>query len=170
MIFPRTPPMTALGPARGFKEPPKWRHGRSHFEVLTDYFLPALEDLEIPYGNAAVLASTWFPYFHLAGNSVSTGLVSSVPALDLTARSQFAPLAEQVCGYMMESNPDAIVGIERTLFSSLLDMTGRANFDVFSYRGRAWYFACWKVAKRCIRYTWERSPGWKPQPMLSLVC
>jgi hypothetical protein len=25
---------------------------------------------------------------------------------------QFAPLAEQVCGYLMEPRPDAIVGIE----------------------------------------------------------
>jgi DNA helicase-2/ATP-dependent DNA helicase PcrA len=53
---------------------------------------------------------------------------------------QFAPLAEQVCGYLMEPRPDAIVGIERTLFNTLLDVTGRPYFDIFSYRGRTVVF------------------------------
>lgn len=53
---------------------------------------------------------------------------------------QFAPLAEQVCGYLMEARPDAIAGIERTLFNTLLDCTGRAYFDIFSYNGRVIVF------------------------------
>jgi DNA helicase-2/ATP-dependent DNA helicase PcrA len=141
LIFPRTPPMAALGPAKVYTEPPQWRHGHSPFEVLTDYFLPALDGLDIPYGNAAVLASTWFPLFPLGRQLREYGISIVGPgARPYKRRSQFAPLAEQVCGYLMESNSDAIVGIERTLFNTLLDMTGRANFDVFSYRGRVVVF------------------------------
>ena len=141
LIFSRTPPMEALGPARTYTEQPEWQHGHSVFEVLTDYFLPALEDMNIPYGNAAVLASTWFPLFPLGRQLREYGISIVGPgARPYKRRSQFAPLAEQVCGYLMESNPDAIVGIERTLFNTLLDMTGRANYEVFSYRGRVTVF------------------------------
>ena len=141
LIFPRTPPMEAIGYARAYTEQPQWQHGHSPFEVLMDYFLPALEGLEIPYGNAAVLASTWFPLFPLGRQLREYGISIVGPgARPYKRRSQFAPLAEQVCGYLMESNPDAIIGIERTLFNTLLDMTGRANFDIFSYRGRVVVF------------------------------
>lgn len=141
LIFARTPPMEALGPARSYTEQPQWQHGRSAFEVLTDCFLPALDGLGIPYGNAAVLASTWFPLFPLGRQLREYGISIVGPgARPYKRRSQFAQIAEQVCGYLMEPNPDAIVGIERTLFNTLLDMTGRTNFDVFSYHGRVVVF------------------------------
>jgi DNA helicase-2/ATP-dependent DNA helicase PcrA len=133
--------MEALGPTKAYTERPQWQHGRSAFEVITDYFLPALDDLGIPYGNASVLASTWFPLFPLGRKLREHGISVVGPgARPYKRKSQFAPLAEQICGYLMELNPDAIVGIERTLFNTLLDMTGRANFDVFSYRGRVVVF------------------------------
>lgn len=140
-IFARTPPMSAHGPAKDYTGEPQWRHGHSAFEVLTDYFLPALEGLEIPYGNAAVLAPTWFALFPLGRRLREYGISVVGPGARPYRRNrQFAPLAEQVCGYVMESNPDAITRIERTLFNTLLDTTGRANFDVFSYRGRVVVF------------------------------
>ena len=40
----------------------------------------------------------------------------------------------------MEPRPSAIAGIERTLFNTLLDVTGRAYFDIFSYHGRVVVF------------------------------
>ena len=141
LIFPRTPPMSALGASKDYTEQPQWRHGNSSFDVLTDYFLPMLEGLEIPYGNAAILAPTWFTLFPLGRRLREYGISIVGPGARPYRRNrQFAPLAEQVCGYLMESNPDAIVGIERTLFNTLLDTTGRANFDVYSYRGRVVVF------------------------------
>jgi len=38
---------------------------------------------------------------------------------------------------MMEPRPEAIAGIERTLFNTVLDITGRSRFGIFSYAGRA---------------------------------
>jgi len=141
LLYPRTPPMKALGPAQVFTEVPVWRHGRSAFEVVTDYFLPALEGLGIPVGDAAILAPTWFSLFPLGRRLRDYGVSIVGPGARPYRRNrQFAPLAEQVCGYLMEPRPDAIAGIERTLFNTLLDITGRAYFDIFSYHGRVIVF------------------------------
>ncbi|MCB2147612.1 MAG: ATP-dependent helicase [Deltaproteobacteria bacterium] len=141
LIFPRIPPMSARGEARHYIEQPQWRHGHSSFEVLTDYFLPGLDSLGIPHGNSAVLAPTWFTLFPLGRKLREFGISIFGPGARPYRRNrQFAPLAEQICGYLMESNPDSIIGIERTLFNTLLDITGRANFSVFSYKGRVVVF------------------------------
>jgi DNA helicase II / ATP-dependent DNA helicase PcrA len=136
-LYPRTPPMIALGRAKKFTEVPEWQHGTSAFEVITDYFLPALEGLSIPVGDAAILAPTWYSLFPLGRLLREYGVSIVGPGARPYRRNRlFAPLAEQVCGYLMEPRPDAILGIERTLFNTLLDITGRAHFDIFSYRGR----------------------------------
>jgi DNA helicase-2/ATP-dependent DNA helicase PcrA len=140
-LFPRIPAMNALGPARRFNEVPIWQHGRNAFEVITDYFLPALEELGIPLGEAAILAPTWFSLFPLGRLLREYGISIVGPGARPYRRNrQFAPLAEQICGYLMEPRPDAIAGIERTLFNTLLDITGRAYFDIFSYQGRVIVF------------------------------
>src|SRR5690606_9885309 len=63
ILYPRIPPMTAVGVARKHTEVPAWQHGASSFTVITDYFLPAIDDLGIPLGEAAILAPTWFSLF-----------------------------------------------------------------------------------------------------------
>ena len=141
LLYPREPPMEAVGRAREFTEIPLWRHGTSAFEVITDYFLPALEGLDIPVGEAAILAPTWFSLFPLGRRLREYGVSIVGPGARPYRRSrQFAALAEQVCGYLMESRPDSIGGVKRTLFNTLLDVTGRAYFDIFSYQGRVVVF------------------------------
>ena len=140
-LYPRTPPMRAIGNSKKFTEVPEWRHGTSSFEVITDYFLPALEELGIPVGDAAILAPTWYSLFPLGRRLREYGLNIVGPGARPYRRNrQFAPLAEHICGYLMEPRPDAIVGIERTLFNTLLDTTGRSHFDIFSYSGRVTVF------------------------------
>lgn len=141
LLYPRTPKMTAVGAAKAFTEAPGWQHGASAFDVITDYFLPAVDALGIPLGEAAILAPTWFSLFHLGRRLREYGISIVGPGARPYRRNrQFAPLAEQVCGYMMEPRPEAIAGIERTLFNTLLDITGRASFDIFSYAGRVTVF------------------------------
>ena len=141
LLYPRTPAMTAVGAAKAFTETPEWQHGASAFDVITDYFLPALDALDIPHGEAAILAPTWFSLFPLGRRLREFGVSIVGPGARPYRRNrQFAPLAEQVCGYMMEPRPEAIAGIERTLFSTALDITGRASFDIFSYAGRVTVF------------------------------
>lgn len=141
LLYPRTPVMTAVGESKKFTEPPEWQHGSSAFDVITDYFLPAIDALGISVGEAAILAPTWFPLFHLGRRLREYGIRIVGPGARPYRRNrQFAPLAEQVCGYIMEPRPEAIAGIERTLFNTLLDVTGRASFDIFSYSGRVTVF------------------------------
>jgi DNA helicase II / ATP-dependent DNA helicase PcrA len=141
LLYPRTPSMEAVGRAKNYTEMPVWQHGTSAFQVITDYFLPALEGLGIRVGDAAVLAPTWYSLFPLGRRLREYGVSIVGPGARPYRRNrQFAPLAEQICGYLMESRPDAIAGIERTLFNTLLDITGRTYFDIFSYRGRVIVF------------------------------
>ena len=141
VLYPRTPHMKALGCAKKYTNAPVWQDGNSAFEVITDYFLPALEGLDIPVGDAAILAPTWYSLFPLGRRLREYGVSIVGPGARPYRRNRlFAPLAEQVCAYLMEQDPDAIVGIERTLFNTVLNATGHAYFSVFSYRGRVIVF------------------------------
>lgn len=136
-LYPRAPVMRAVGRAKRFTEQPSWQSSGSIFQVITDHFLPTLEGLGIPVGDAAILAPTWYSLFPLGRRLREYGVAIVGPGARPYRRNrQFAPLAEQICGYLMEPRPDAIARIERTLFNTLLDCTGRAYFDIFSYNGR----------------------------------
>src|ERR1700722_5911959 len=141
LLFAREPPMLAKGDARKFTDAPLYFHGKSPFEVIMDHFLPTLADLKIPLGEAAILAPTWFTLFPLGRKLREAGVSIVGPGARPYRRNrQFAPLAEQLCGYLMEPRPDAIVAIERTLFNTVLDVTGQAQFEIFSYEGRTTVF------------------------------
>lgn len=47
----------------------------------------------------------------------------------------------------MEPRPDLIVSIERALFNTVLDATGRPHFDLFSYAGRVIVFRLLETAQ-----------------------
>ena len=141
ILYPRAQQMRAMGLAKEYTNAPIWEHGNSVFEVITDYFLPTLEDLKIPIGDAAILAPTWFSLFPLGRKLREYGVRIIGPGARPYRRNRlFAPLAEQVCAYLMEPVPDSIVGIERTLFNTVLNATGRTYFNIFSYRGRVVVF------------------------------
>jgi DNA helicase II / ATP-dependent DNA helicase PcrA len=144
--------MVAVGRAKKYSETPIWRHGASALNVITDHFLPAIEALEIPLGQSAVLAPTWYSLFPLGRRLREYGVNIVGPGARPYRRNrQFAPIVEQVCGYLMEPKPDAIVGIERALFNTLLDVTGRVYFDIFSYRGRVIVFKLLDRARQMQR-------------------
>jgi DNA helicase II / ATP-dependent DNA helicase PcrA len=149
LLFVRSPAMEALGEAKKFTEVPSLQHGTSAFAVIMDYFLPALAALGIPVGEAAILAPTWFTLFPLGRRLREAGVSIVGPGARPYRRNrQLAPLAEQLCGYLMEPRPEAIVAIERALFNTVLDVTGQARFDVFSYEGRAVAFKLIHAAQK----------------------
>ena len=149
LLYPRTPPMKAVGFARKYSNEPVWQHGNSAFEVIADYFLPALEGLDIQIGDAAILAPAWYSLFPLGRLLREYGVSIVGPGARPYRRNRLlAPLAEQVCGYLMEPNPDTIVGIERTLFNTVLNATGRTRFDLFSYQGRVIVFRLLDSARK----------------------
>lgn len=140
-LFLRDPAMESVGDAQVFTEVPAYHHGKSAFDVIMDHFLPTLAGLGIPVGQAAVLAPTWFTLFPLGRRLREAGISIVGPGARPYRRNrQFAPLAEQLCGYLMEPRPEAIVAIERSLFNTVLDVTGRAHFEIYSYQGRTVVF------------------------------
>jgi DNA helicase-2/ATP-dependent DNA helicase PcrA len=148
LLFLRTPRMTAVGDAKVYTEKPLWQHGSTPFQVIRDYFLPMLDEMNIPVGDAAILAPAWFSLFPLGRSLREYGVSIVGPGARPYKRSrQFSHLAEQVCGYLMEPRPDLIVGVERALFNTVLDVTGRANFDLFSYTGRLIVFRLLETAR-----------------------
>src|SRR6266446_4275205 len=141
LLFARDPAMEAVGEAKKFTEVPSWQHGTSTFAVIMDHFLPTLSTLNIPIGQAAILAPTWFTLFPLGRRLREAGVSIVGPGARPYRRNrQFAPLAEQICGYIIDPRPDAISGIERTIFNTILDVTGKSRFDIFSYEGRTAVF------------------------------
>lgn len=146
-LFPRTPRMRSLGESRVFTTETEWRHGARSFDVITGHFLPTLHNLGIPIGDAAILAPDWFTLFPLGKLLRGAGVPIVGPGARPYRRGQFALIAEAVCGYLIDPSPAGIIGIERTLFNTLLDITGRANFDIFSYQGRTIVFHLIGIAK-----------------------
>lgn len=149
LLFPRTPAMKAVGSAQVFAIQPVWQHGSSPYQVIRDYFLPALDSLQIPVGEAAILAPTWFTLLPLGRSLREYGVNIVGPGARPYKRSrQFSHLAEQICGYLMEPRPDLILNIERALFNTVLDVTGRAHFDLFSFAGRMIVFRLLEAAQK----------------------
>lgn len=148
LLIPRMPPMNAVGIARHFVDVPQHRQGASAFEVLTEEFLPMLQDRNIPIGEAAVLAPAWFTLFPLGRRLREFGIPVVGPGARPYRRNRlFAPLAEQICGYLTQATPEALPAIERALFNLVLDLTGRSHFDIYSYTGRSIVFKLIAVAK-----------------------
>ena len=140
--------MEAVGPSEKFTSASVWQHGNSSFEVVADYFLPTIGELDIPLGDAAILAPTWYTLFPLGRRLREYGVSIVGPGARPYRRSRlFAPLAEQVCAFLVERDPNTIVGIERTLFDTVLNATGCTYFDIFSYRGRVVVFRLLNAAR-----------------------
>ena len=92
------PPMEAVGEDRDFPAEPEYVHVPSILHGLFDHFLPAVDSLGIPLGEAAVLAPAWFVFL-----DVSRALRQrNVPVVGPGARPyrtsrDFAQFAEHAC-------------------------------------------------------------------------
>lgn len=160
LLMPRQPPMRAVGAQKDAPHDPIHRVGASALDVITENFLPALERMEIPVGEAAVLAPAWFTLFPLGRQLRKRGISVVGPGARPYRRNRiFAPLAEQVCGYLVEENPAAILGIERALFNLVLDVTCKPYFNIFSYEGRTVVFSLISEAKR-LRQMGDDGMAW----------
>lgn len=136
-IFPRTPPMTAMGALRSCAEEPSYLYVNSSFEAITDYFLPRLASLGIGYGEASILSRTWPPLVPLARRLRDYGVPVVGPGARPYRRSRlFATLAEQLCGAIVDPQPETTRQLEKALYQTILDATGHSRSDVFSFAGR----------------------------------
>jgi DNA helicase-2/ATP-dependent DNA helicase PcrA len=148
-MFPRTPPMTAIGVYRNCKEKPAFVHVDSTFAAITENFLPWLAELKIPYGEATILAREWGPLIQLSRQLREFGVPVVGPGARPYRRSRlFATLAEQLCGAIVDPQPVSVRQLERALYNAIQDATAQPRPDVFTFRGRVALIKLLREAKK----------------------
>jgi DNA helicase-2/ATP-dependent DNA helicase PcrA len=160
-LLPRRPPMRAAGKeARHFVEVPEHVPCGSPFEGITDFFLPTVDALKIPYGRCAILAPSWFPLYRLGPRLREYKVpIYGVGARPYKRRHLFGLLAEPICAYIDSPSPDRIPAIEKGLFLMVAQATGDANFRVFSYESRVIIYRLLSAAKK-LRTQFEAGIDW----------
>lgn len=159
-LFPRKPPMYPSGSNKNIKEKPVYVHTSNAFNAITDYFLPALNDLGIDYGESAILAPWWIKLLHIGRSLREYGIPIVGPGARPYKRSHFfARLAEQVCYYITEPDNNIIPRIEKELFLMIANLEGKANYSIFSYQGRKTVFKLIRIGKKLL-YENEAGIDW----------
>lgn len=162
-LCPSDPPMQALGEFAGFNAEPDWIQATSITEAVFDYFIPAVESMGIPLGEAAVLAPWWITLLGLAKELRLRGVPMIGPGSRPYRRTRdLAQLAEFACAYIEQPDPVISHGAQRALFLMLLNITGTADWRVYSYEGRKTLFHLLGIAKEARQRnegaaTWLRS-------------
>ena len=101
-LSPRTNSMTAVGKYKDYMYKPEWWKCSSVFQGITDYFLPALEEHSISYGDAAILAPWWIKLLHLGRKLRDYGIPIIGPGSRPYRRSHLiAPLIEEIGAVMV---------------------------------------------------------------------
>lgn len=147
-LCPSDPPMQALGDCAEFAAEPEWIHVDSITQAIFEHFIPAVESLGIPLGEAAVLAPWWITLLGLAKELRLRGVPMIGPGSRPYRRSRdLAQLAEHACAYLEQPDPAISQGAHRALFLMLLNITGSADWRVYSYEGRKTLFRLLGIAK-----------------------
>lgn len=148
-LCPINPPMKALGEWADFESEPELIHVESITQALFEHFIPAVESLNIPLGEAAVLAPWWVTLLNTAKELRLRGIPMIGPgARPYRGSRDLSKLAEYACAYLEEPAPELTGGAQRALFLMLLNITGVADWRVYSYEGRKTLFRLLESAKR----------------------
>ena len=148
-LIPRSPPMTAEGPRHGISMEPILIRNLPNMRAITEKFLPMLNSLGIPIGNATILAKDWKTLFSLARQLREFGVPIVGPGARPYKRLRlFALLAEQLCGVVQDSTPEASRQLERSLFHAIQELTGERRFDTHSPKGRLVLVRLMREARR----------------------
>ena len=137
-LITRNPSMFSVGESAKFMEEPFHKRVENYSNGITDFFLPALNDLDIPLGDAAILAPTWFQLHPLGRFLRNYGVPVVGPGARPYKKSKyvFVGLAEHACAYADDPKSISIYHFERELFNFIQNVTGEANFGVFDFNGR----------------------------------
>lgn len=148
-LFRRMPPMTAEGPEKDCTIDPILVRNVSAFEAITEHYLPALEENGIALGDATILSKDWASLINLSRQLRNFGTPVVGPGARPYRRSRlFASLAEQLCGAVIDPQPESMRQLQRALFHAVQDSTGIPRLDVFSHEGRVVVIRLLREAKR----------------------
>lgn len=136
-LFPRNPAMQAAGEDKHYPQNPFLVQTRDTFDAIYNQFIPTISKLNIQLSEASVIAPSWNQIFPLARRLRDAGIPVVGPGARPYKRSRtFAVLAENLSGYLTDPHSDQMRLIEKVVFNSIMDVSGVARFDVYSYSGR----------------------------------
>ncbi|MFC1553383.1 ATP-dependent helicase [candidate division KSB1 bacterium] len=136
-LCPRSPTMEAVGVNADYGVKPEYVNTDNSFDAITDYFLPALEEQKIPYGEAAILSPWWFKLFPLAKFLREYGIPVVGPGARPYKRTHlFASIAEQICACLVMNSPKIFHQLEKELYLTLNTLSGQRPFTLYSFEGR----------------------------------
>lgn len=160
-LCPRDPPMVPSGNARAFDYEPVCLHVRNSFDAIINYFLPKLDELEIDYGQSAILAPWWIKLLHLGRKLREINIPIVGPGARPYKRIHlFAPLAETICEYLGEPSASSVYAVERELFFLLSRVESQSNYRVFTFEGRKTVFRLLCVAQELREGLSDSGVGW----------
>ena len=141
LLIPRLPPMIAKGKSMSFSDKAIYKHTSTTVEAIDNYYLPSLNRLNIEYGEAAILAPSWYSLFpigrHLREHNIPVHGPGSRP---YRKNRLIARFAESMCAYIDGKRIQDLKVLERELFMLVQNITGESQYEIFSYKGRVMLF------------------------------
>lgn len=142
------PRMCAIGRFKDFPVEPMLYNVNNPTTGIFEYYLPAVDELGIGLGEAAVLAPWWRPLYLLGRDLRERGIPVIGPGARPYRRTRlFASFAEHLCAYIEEHSPELFRSTQRSLFLMLLNITGAPEWKIFSYIGQRCLCGIIKIAK-----------------------
>lgn len=129
--------MQATGENKDFNIEPEWRHVKSIFEGLQDFFLPEVQARNIPWGQCAILGPNFFVLRDVARNLREFSIPIIGPGARPYRRSLhlIAPLAENMGSYLISNEPTLIKPIRKKMYELIINCEGKLPLSIFSFNG-----------------------------------
>lgn len=161
LLFPRIPPMISVGKNRTCTQVPMITTYADPFQAIIEQFLPKLAELGIPLGEACILANSWVTFLPISRQLREYNVPVVGPGARPYKRARlFAQLAEQLCGAVIDPQPDSIYALERATFNAIQDITANPRTDIFSFEGRVTIMLLLQEAKRFAEATLGGAIAW----------
>jgi DNA helicase-2/ATP-dependent DNA helicase PcrA len=131
------PPMRAVGQHADCAILPTHRTVADAAEGIFDHFLPAVEELGVPLGEVAILASWWVSLFNLARELRRRGIPAVGPGARPYKRSHLiAQLVESIGAYLESPDSEMALAVQRSLFVLIANLSDHSPYSVFDFNGR----------------------------------
>jgi len=145
-LCPSVPPMIAVGEHRDFHIAPTYTHRSETIDCVFEHFLPALDELKIELGNAAILAP-WFTDLLKVGKELRNRQIPIIgPGARPYKRShEFARISEATSAYLVSHEPDALAALQKALFVTVSQVTEAREWDLFRFNGRR---ICYRLVRK----------------------
>lgn len=160
LLCPSNPKMIAIGEHKDFYISPSYVHSASPIDGVFDHFLPALDAVGIPLGEAAVLAPWWVDLLSLGRELRKRQIPIIGPGSRPYKRSHvFTFLSEALSAYMIAQDADTAAAIQKALFMTLSNIAEVKPWEIYRFNGRRIIFRL-ILASREILMKYEGITEW----------